>query len=78
MRIRIQINADPDPGEKQMQIHVRPKKIQKPFLKAVNHVYFTIMVDFHVPRSGSAFPIWIRIQHRQINAEQDPQNCIIV
>ncbi len=42
---------------------------KKLFLKAGNQVHLSIVVNFHAPRSGSAFPVRIRIQDSQINAD---------
>jgi hypothetical protein len=53
-----------------------PTKVQKPCLKAGNQVYMLnllILVNFHAPKSGSAFSIRIRTQDSQINADPDPQ-----
>jgi hypothetical protein len=53
------IKADPDPGQ--------AYEDTKAFSKGRNQDYLLIFVNFHVPGSGSAYPIWIQIQNRQIN-----------
>jgi hypothetical protein len=76
--MRIHEDANPDPGqtlklqkvkildEKYNKIGIRSKNIRKkvkyPIFKTGNQFYFKILVYFHVPGSGSAFPIPIRIQ----------------
>ncbi len=49
-------------------------EIKKPFWKAEGQICFLILVNLHAPGSGSAFPIRIRIQNSQMNADPDPQN----
>ncbi len=46
----------------------------KAFLKGRKpRVYLWILVNFHAPESGSVFPIRIRIQDNQMNADPNPQ-----
>ncbi len=89
MRFRIQvaktfrIHPDPDPSQtlksqkvgfyiKQVKnIH---KKLKKNFGKAGNQVSLQILVNFHASGSGSAFPVRIWIQDRQMNADPDSQH----
>ncbi len=85
---RNQTTADPDPGQTlpstkswifTRKIYLKllivqkkqPTKLRKPFWKAGYQVY--LIVYFHAPGSGSAFPT--RIQDSQINANPDPQHC---
>jgi hypothetical protein len=45
------------------------------FERQGNHVYLYILVNFHAPESGTAFPLRIRIQDSQMNVDPDPQHC---
>jgi hypothetical protein len=50
-----------------------PSKVQKPFQYAGNKVC-KILVNVLAPGSGSAFPLGVRIQDSQMNADPDPQH----
>ncbi len=79
---RLRIQADPNPGQtlKSQKVERSHEYIRvtgqkhtcKSTKKAGNKVYLLILFNFHVPGSGSAFPIkiWIRIQDSQIDADQ--------
>jgi hypothetical protein len=86
------LNADPDPDpDPWSQTNLDPcgylhegigkktylRRVQKPFWKAGNHEYLIILANFDAPESGSAFPIRIRAQDSQMNADPDPQHCVI-
>jgi len=80
------LTADPNPDPDQENFYIKtirtsgnrskniPTKVQKPFWKARNQVYLWSLVNFDAPGSGSAsaFPIRLRIQDSQMNA--DPQH----
>jgi hypothetical protein len=67
MRIRIQL--------KYVCHKTYPRRYKSLFERQGNHVYLYILVSFHVPESGYAFPLRIRIQDSQMNADPDPQHC---
>ncbi len=65
--------------EKYNEIGIRSKnirtKVKYPIFKTGNQFYFKTLVYFHVPGSGSAFPISFRIQDvkwMRIHADPDP------
>jgi hypothetical protein len=47
----------------------------KPYRKTRNQVYLLISVNFHAPRSGSVFPVRIRILIQDSSADPDPEHC---
>jgi hypothetical protein len=81
----LRLHADPDSGQalKSQKVEFLHEKYTegqeshlrsyKSLLKGRNQVPLKILVNFHAPGSGSAFPIRIRIQDSRMNADPHPQ-----